>query len=190
MKLSCDRIGEGIKCLKVNVRCLHSLSRRSLNAYTTARSRHSRRLCANVNDNKVLDFIKAQDCIRSKGKIESMIKTEKELICNLQELAKNETLKWDDRFHQACCAANKYKIQVLHHIEPQCQQFKTTTEDMVNSMVGELLEAACPDERRLVDICARQPVFKVPEIWAGGSLTRAALDVITILAETSDKNEH
>lgn len=118
-----------------------------------------------------------------------MIETEKELICNLQSLSQNETIKWDDRFHQACCAANKYKIQVLRHIEPQCAQFRATTEDMVNSMVGELLEAACPDDRRLIDICSKQPLFKVPETWTGGSLTRAALDVITVLSETSSKND-
>lgn len=189
MKTSCDRIGEGIRCLKVHVRCLHSLSRRSLNAYTTARSRHSRRLCANMNDQKVTEFIKASDCVRQKGKLASMVGDEKELISNLQSLAVNSTMKWDDRFHRACCAASKYKNQVLIHLEPQCNQYKTITEDMLNSMVGELLEAACPDDRRLVEICAKQPVFKVPDSWQGGSLTRAALDVITILAETSDKDD-
>lgn len=186
MKISCDRITEGLKCLKVHGKCLSNLARRSLGAYTTSRSRHSKRLCSNLNDSKVSDFMKAAECIRKENKVKPMVDSESQLISNLQFLSENTTLKWDDRFYQACCAASKYRIRSLKALEPQCTQYRSPTEDMLNSMIGELIDSVCPEDKKLNDYCVKQPEFQVPQDAKLSSLTKASIDLIVILAD-SDK---
>lgn len=114
-----------------------------------------------------------------------MIASEKDLISSIQFLAINDTMKWDERFHSACCVASAYKIKVLKDIEPECARFKEAQEDMVNSMVGELLESACPEAGKLSEICAKTPKLTLTKEWKTGSLTGAALDLIVALADTS-----
>lgn len=184
MKASCDRIIEGLKCLKIHGKCLSSVARRSLTSYTNARSKHSKKLCSNLNDVNSVDFWKAAECIKSKNKTEIMVKDERELISSIQMLSlKNTTMKWEERFHQACCAASVYKSKVLNDIKPECTKFETTTEDMLNSMIGELLETACPEQKRLDDICPKLNKLILVKNWKAVSLTGAALDLIVALSD-------
>lgn len=92
-------------------------------------------------------------------------------------------MKWDDRFHQACCSAAAHKIQVIKDIEPQCSKYKVSVDDMLNSMIGELLEAACPESNRLAEICSKLPKLVITKEWTAASLTGAALDLIVALAD-------
>lgn len=183
MKASCDRIGDGLKCLKTHGKCLSSVARRSLNSYSGARSRHSKKLCSNLNDAKTIEFWKANECIKNKNKREVMIASEKKLISTIQMLAVNTTMKWEDRFYQACCSASHYKTKVIKDTEPECAKYKVATEDMLNSMVGELLESACPEQTRLNEICSKLPKLTLVEEWKAVSLTGAALDLIVALAD-------
>lgn len=183
MKASCDRISDGLKCLKTYGKCLSSVARRSLNSFSASRSRHSKRLCASIQDAKTVEFIKSNECIGSNKKLNLMIDSEKELITTIKMLATNATLKWEERFHHACCAASRYKIKVLGDIEPECSKFKVTTEEMLDSMVGELLESACPESTRLKEICTRIGRIDFVREWRAISLTGAALDLIVVLAD-------
>lgn len=183
MKTSCDRIGEGLKCLKLHGKCLSSVARRSLTSYSGSRSRHSKKLCANLTDQKAVDFLKSAECIRNKNKREIMIANERELISTIQMLATNSSMKWDDRFHQACCSANYYKTKVMKDIEPECSKYKLPIDEMLNSMIGDLLETACPEEVRLNAICAKLSKPILPKEWKAVSLTGAALDLIVALAD-------
>lgn len=116
-----------------------------------------------------------------------MIASEKELISTIQMLATNVTMKWEIRFHQACCAADRYRTKVLRDAEPECAKYRTTNEEMVRSMVGELLEVVCPEENRLNDICLKLPKLTVKE-WGSGSLSSAALDLIISLSDSDPKD--
>lgn len=185
-KSSCDRITEGLKCLKVYGKCLSSLSRRSLASYTSARSRHSKHLCSNINDSRVGEFIKASECIRRENKTKQMVDRESQLIVNLQTLANNQTIRWQDRFYQACCAATRYRTKAIEILEPQCKQFRIPTEDMLNSMVGELIDSICPDGKKLNEYCVKQPEFQVPPNSKPSSLTKAALDLIVMLSDSKE----
>lgn len=164
-----------------------SLARRSLNSYATTRTRHSKRLCTNINDSKVSEFIKASECIRKENKTKTMFDSEGQLISNLQALAQNTTIKWQDRFYQACCAASRYRVKALKALEPQCDQFKGSTEDMLNSMIGDLIDNVCPDEKKLAEYCAKIPEYQTPADAKLSSLTKAAIDLIVMLADTSDE---
>lgn len=184
MKLSCDRIGEGLKCLKIYGKCLNStVTKRALIAFSGARSRHSKKLCANLNDQKALDFWKASECIRSKNKRDSMVASEKELISSLQFLTAATSMSWDERFQQSCCAATNYVSKVIKAIEPDCAKYKSTYEDMMSSMVGEVLDSACPEQARLNEICPKLKKIVVTKEWRPVSLTGATLDFITALAD-------
>lgn len=112
-----------------------------------------------------------------------MVANEKELISTIQMLTKNTTMKWEDRFHQACCSALAYKTKVLVDIEPECTKFKGPIEDMMDSMVGELLDSACPDQPRLNVICAKLPKITLNKEWKAVSLSGAALDLIVTLSD-------
>jgi len=112
-----------------------------------------------------------------------MVAFERELISTIQTLAANSAMKWDERFHQACCAASNYKVKVLKGSEPECGKFKVTTEEMLDSMVGELLESACPEQNRLKDICSKLSKLTLDKEWKAVSLTGAALDLIVALAD-------
>lgn len=112
-----------------------------------------------------------------------MVDSEKELITTIRYLASNATLKWEERFHQACCAASTYKLKVLTDIEPECSKFKVTTDEMLDSMVGELLESACPETNRLKEICNKMGKLNFTRDWKQVSLTGAALDLIVVLAD-------
>lgn len=186
MKASCERIVEGLKCLKIHGKCLKPLARRSVSSYTTARSRHSKRLCANISDAKSVDFWKTYECIKTKNKSSIMFENEKELVGGLQMLAANTTMKWDDRLHKACCVASAHKTKVLNDIEPECAKFKPAAEDMLNSMIGELLDSACPESNKLAEICPKLPKLEVSKEWKAVSLSGAALDLIVSLSDNKD----
>lgn len=183
LKASCDRIGEGLKCLKLNAKCLSPIARRSLQSFAGARSRHSKKLCLNLNDPKTIDFVKASECVVKANKKPLMIASERELISAIQMLATNTSMKWDERFHSACCAASGYKVKAIKELEPECGKFKETQENMLNSMIGELLETACPEQSRLNDICGKLAKLNLPKTWKAVSLTGAALDLIVALAD-------
>jgi hypothetical protein len=183
MRASCDRINEGLKCLKTHGKCLSSIARRSLNSFTSARSKHSKKLCANMDDPKTTEFIKISQCIARANKKPLMIASERELISAIQMLATNTSMKWDDRFHGACCTAANYKTKVIKDMEPECSKLKDSQDDMLNSMIGELLETACPEQKRLKDICAKLAKLNLPKQWQAVSLTGAALDLIVALAD-------
>lgn len=187
MKASCDRITEGLKCLKTNGKCLSNIARRSLTSYTNSRSRHSKKLCANLNDPKTVEFWKATECIQGKNKRNAMVDGERVLISTIQSLALDKAMKWENRLHQACCAASFYKTKSLKDIEPECTKYKDITEDMLDSMVGELLESACPEAGRLAEICSKLPKLTLPKDWKAASLTGAALDLIVALADNPKK---
>lgn len=183
MKASCDRIDEGLKCLKVHGKCLSSIARRSLTSYASARSRHSKKLCANLSDPKAVEFIKISQCIARANKRALMVSSERELISAIQMLAKNTSMSWDDRFHGACCTAANYKTKVIKDFEPECSKLKDSQDEMMNSMIGELLETACPEQKRLKEICASQAKLNLPKNWEAVSLTGAALDLIVALSD-------
>lgn len=188
MKASCDRINEGIKCLKLYGKCLKSVAKRSLSAYANARSKHSRKLCANLNDPKTIEFYKAAECVKTKNKIDIMVLDEREIISSIQYIALNVTMKWDERLHQACCAASVYRSKVLKDIEPECAKFKDTTEEMLNSMVGELLESACPEQNKLNELCPKLTKLNLAKDWKAVSLTGASLDLIISLTDSEKTN--
>lgn len=181
-RASCDRISEGLKCLKTNGKCLAPFARRSLTTYTNSRSRHSKKLCANLNDPKTVDFWKASECIKSKNKRPNMIEGEKQLISSIQHLALANGMKWETRLHQACCAASVYKTKTLKDIEPECAKYKSVTDDMLDSMVGELLEAGCPEQPRLTEVCNKLPKLTLAKEWKAASLTGAAIDLVVALS--------
>lgn len=183
MKASCDRIAEGVKCLKTNVKCLSSLSRRSVTAYTNSRSRHSKRLCANLNEPKTVDFWKSTECIRGKNKKNSMVDSERVLISTIQYLSTARDMKFEIRLHQACCAASFYKSKALKDIEPECSRYKNVTEEFLDSMVGELLESACPEQPKLSEICSKLPKLTLAKDWKAVSLSGAAVDLIVALSD-------
>lgn len=112
-----------------------------------------------------------------------MIASEKELITSIQKVTLDANMKWEERFHHACCAASNYKIKALKEVEPECSKYKIVMEDMLNSMVGELLESACPEQNRLNEICAKLPKLILAKEWTAVSLTGAALDLIVVLAD-------
>lgn len=112
-----------------------------------------------------------------------MVASEKDLILTIQMLTTNTSMKWEERFHQACCSASNYKLKVLKDTEPECVKFKNTYDDMLNSMVGELLESACPEQSRLNDICSKLQKLTITKEWRAVSLTGAALDLIVALAD-------
>lgn len=183
MRASCDRIGDGLKCLKTYAKCLSPIARRSLNSFSGARSRHSKKLCANLDDPKTIEFVKVSQCVVRAGKKPLMVASERELISAIQMLAKNTSMKWEDRFHGACCSAANYKIKVIKDFEPECTKLKNSQDDMLNSMIGELLESACPEQERLKEICAKMAKLNLPKEWEAVSLTGAALDLIVALAD-------
>ena len=182
-KASCERISDGLKCLKTHGKCLSSVARRSLNTFSGSRSRHSKKLCSNQDDPKSIEFWKSFECIISKKKRDRMIASERELISTIQLLTTDPAFKWEERFHQACCAASTYRVKVLRDVEPECSKYKTTIEDMLNSMVGDLLETACPEQNRLNEICAKLPKVTLAKDWKAVSLTGAALELIVKLAD-------
>lgn len=185
MKQSCDRIGDGLKCLKLNGKCLgNGLAKRALSAFSSARSKHSKRLCANVNDQKSVDFWKAAECIKSKNKRELMVFSEREFISTLQMLAVNTTIKWEERLHQACCGALDYGNRVVRDTEPDCVKYKGVYEDMMDSMIKDVLDSACPDQSRLNEICPKLTRLKTSKEWKPVSLARAALELVIALAES------
>lgn len=184
MKSSCDRIAEGLKCLKAHSKCLNALAKRAVVAYVSGRSKHSKRLCADINGAKAIDFWKSADCIKSSGKQKVMIAGEKELISTFQAIAANKTMKWNDRFNGACCVASKYKVQTIKNIEPECVKYQETNEDMMNSMIGDLLDAACPEQLKLAEICNKIPKITPIKEWIPTSMTKAGLDLIVALEES------
>lgn len=141
-----------------------------------------------MQDAKTTEFVKASECINNKNKKDLMIASEKELISSIQMLAVSTNMKWEDRLHQACCAASYYRTKNLKDIEPDCSKYKPVFEDMLNSMVGELLETACPEQNRLHDICSKLPKLVITKEWKAVSLTSAALDLILSLSEKDQKN--
>lgn len=190
MKQSCDRIGEGLKCLKVHGKCLtNTFARRALSAFSGARSKHSRRLCANTNDQKSVDFWKAAECIKSKNKRELMVFSERELISTLQLLAVNTTIKWEERLHQACCAASDYANRVVRDIEPDCVKYKSVYGDMMDSMLRDVLESACPDQSRLNEMCPKLARLKLSKEWKPVSLVRAALEFVIALDDSPKQKQ-
>lgn len=117
-----------------------------------------------------------------------MIASERDLISTMQMLAVNKTMKWEDRFHNACCAASRYKEKVIKDLEPECSKYKDIQDDMLNSMVGELLESACPESTRLNEICPKLTKPTLAKDWKAASLTGAALDLIIALADNPKNN--
>lgn len=136
-----------------------------------------------MNDPKTIAFLKSAECIRNSNKKNVMVAGEKELISSIQMLASNKTMKWEDRFHNACCAASSYKTKALKDIEPECSKYKDAQEDMLNSMIGELLESACPESARLNQVCAKLGKLTLLKEWKSGSLSSAALELIVSLAD-------
>lgn len=184
MKLSCDRIGEGLKCLKIYGKCLNTgLTKRALITFSAARSRHSKKLCANMNDPKTVDFWKASECIKTKNKRVSMVASEKELISTLQLLTVETTMSWEERFHQSCCAASNYVTKVIKIIEPDCAKYKDTYEDMMSSSVGEVLDSACPEQARLNELCPKLKKLVLTKDWKPVSLGGATLEFIVALSD-------
>lgn len=184
MRVSCGRITDAVKCLRTNGKCLNQLAKRSLTAYSQARSKHSKRLCANLNDAKTLDFMKLNECVRAKRKEPTMIELERELIIMLQHLAASTNMEWNDRFHRACCAADEFQTRASKTIEPECIKYKSSHDEMLESMVGELLEVACPEKSRLNDICAKLTRINLPKTWRPVSLASVTLDLIISLGDT------
>jgi len=141
-------------------------------------------LCANLADPKTVNFLKLVDCIDKTNKKALMATVEKELIGSIQSLASNKTMKWDEKFHGACCSAFVFRNKALKYIEPECGKFKDAQESMINSMVGDLLEAACPEPSKMDEICPKLPKLVLAKEWKPASLTGAALDLIIVLSET------
>lgn len=112
-----------------------------------------------------------------------MIADERELISTIQLLASSTEMKFEERLHQACCAANAYRIKVMADVAPECLKFMNAYEDMLQSMVGELLESACPDSDRLKEICPKLPKLVLAKDWKPTSLTSAALNLIISLSQ-------
>lgn len=75
-------------------------------------------------------------------------------------------------------------------IGPQCTQYTPIAEEMFDSVVGDLLESACPEAKRLKEICASLPKLVLPKgAWKPVSLTGAALDLIVVLSDTSTPDD-
>lgn len=127
--------------------------------------------------------MKISQCITGANKRALMVARERELISAIQMLAKNTSMKWDDRFHGACCSAANYKTKVTKDFEPECNQLKDSQDEMMNSMIGELLETACPEQKRLKEICGGLAKLNLPKEWEVVSLTGAALDLIVALSD-------
>lgn len=187
LKNSCGRFPDALKCLKTNGKCLSNIARRSLTAFSNARSRHSKKICANLNEQKAVDFWKSNACIKDSNKRTQMIATERELISTIEHLVTNTSLKWEERFHSACCAASSYKVKLIKDLEPECGKYKEAQEDMMNSMVGELLETACPEANRLSELCQKLPKLTLAKEWKPVSLTGTSLDLIVVLSDNPKK---
>lgn len=60
-------------------------------------------------------------------------------------------------------------------------------DDMFESTVGDLLEAACPTPKRLEEICPKLEKVELPSTWTPASLAATVLEVIINLAESDKK---
>lgn len=60
---SCDRIGDGLKCLKVQGKCLSSVARRTLQSFQNGRQRHSKKLCGNMDGESAKKFQQTFACL-------------------------------------------------------------------------------------------------------------------------------
>ncbi|KAG9509021.1 hypothetical protein GZH46_02471, partial [Fragariocoptes setiger] len=209
VKQSCQRINDGLKCIKVQSKCLSSVARRSLQSFANGRSRHSKKLCANPDGEASKKFYQTFDCIlRNKGG--EFAKSERDIIQSIEAITKAK-LAWKDRFNHACCAASNFKEtyryishksiidsfpfaylrekRSLKDIGPQCVAFRSTAEEMVDSIVGELLDTACPDQQRLRQVCPSLGKLEpAAGTWKAVSLTRAALELVIVLSNTSGED--
>lgn len=75
-----------------------------------------------------------------------------------------------------------YRTQVIKEVGDGCPGLVTPHEELINSMIGEMLEAVCPDANKLKEICAKLPKVDLLEVWKPKSLTGAALDLIEVLS--------
>lgn len=181
MKASCTRIGEGLKCLRAKTKCYPVLTRRALMSYVGSRSRHSRRLCSTSNGNNTLAFIKSSLCVQKQGVLPRLVLAERNFTGILTMLA-NVSMKWEDKFHAACCSALAYRDSLLRDIGEVCPGDIGPQEEFQNSMVGELVDSICPDANRLNEICLKIPKITLPDRKISTSLPAATLELVEVLA--------
>lgn len=189
MKPTCNRINEGLKCLRARTKCFAGFTKRVLIVYTNSRSKHSKSWCNNLSAPQTTLFFRSNQCIKERNKSPRLLIAEKNFISKLQRLT-NMTMKWEQRFHSTCCVAESYRLQVIKEVGDGCPEFVTPHEDLINSMIGEMLEAVCPDANRLKEICSKLPKVDPLDVWKPKSLTGAALDLIEVLSrdDPSQKN--
>lgn len=113
LRKSCDRIQEGLNCLKIYNKCLIPVAKRTIQTFINGRTRHSRMLCKNPNSANSIEFIEGFDCLY-KNKKNKYFESEKELILTLQLITRRNDWDWEKKFHRACCSANLYtKVSYL-----------------------------------------------------------------------------
>lgn len=188
MKPTCNTINEGLKCLRAQSKCFVGFTKRVVIVYTNSRSKHSKSWCNNMSGPQATLFYRSNQCIKDRNRQPGLQVAERGFIGRLQKLT-NMTMKWDQRFHQTCCLADAYRNQVMKEVGQGCAELVTPHEDLINSMIGEILEAVCPDANKLKDICPKLPKIDPPSVWTPKSLTGAALDLIEVLSRDEPKKK-
>lgn len=77
---------------------------------------------------------------------------------------------------------------MIKTIESACPNDVAPQEELLNSMIGDLVDTGCPEASRLNEICPKLPKVKLPEKWKPASLTGAALELVDRLVEEDNGN--
>lgn len=190
LKESCPKVHNGLTCLRKHLKCLHPLTRRAIMLFIESRRKHHRLICSNLRSQESKNFVDTYKCVNTYRHQRSK-EHEVHTIRQIDAILSNQVTDFKERFRRACCAIFEYRKSSLSDLEPECASATATNvvETMIESVVGQALEFACPDPKS--GVCNSLTPLNLGIQPINKSLTRAGTDLMLVITapEENDKRD-
>lgn len=107
-------------------------------------------------------------------------------IRRMDAILSDQVKEFKERFQRSCCAIGSYKQQVFDDLGPECSHphMVAAVDSVIDSVVGEALEFACPDVKSKMCTSYKELVFAKGPV--NKTLTRAGTDLLFVITADDD----
>lgn len=157
-------------------------------SFIDGRRKHTKKLCTDMKGEAAENFMNTYSCIKNNSRTrQRFIDSEIEAIKSIYAILSDQVREFKERFQRACCVITHYRAKSIEDMSPECSQGPNVAvvDGLIESIVGEALEFACPDTKS--SICNAMKPLKLAKEKPTKSLSRAGTDLIIIL--TADEDE-
>lgn len=162
---------------------------RGVKTFLQHRSRHTKKVCANLNSETSKSFVAAMKCIMD-NKFAVYNKADS-LFAN--RVAEIERLNFRDsatELKYLCCSLVELRRDMSDNLGAQCSQHKLVVEEMASSIITSDLSLICEDkEKLLAEVCPSiKPLNVTGNFNPSSSPSITTLYLIATLGEPEEKD--